>query len=78
MCISWRTFLTCKKSYTKISQSTVSPTPVGVGTGTSLIWAVHQIFPPGESLAMRDYRFTMGMAVKLAHLIFTTWPSGEN
>ena len=33
----------------------LSPTPVGVGVGTSLIWAVDQTLPSGESLATRDY-----------------------
>ena len=33
----------------------LSPTQVGVGVGTSLIWAVDRTLPPGESLATRDY-----------------------
>ena len=31
--------------------SYLSPTPFGVGVGTSLIWAVDQTVPPCESLA---------------------------
>ena len=32
------------------------PRLVGMGVGTSLIWAVDQTLPPCESLATRDYR----------------------
>ena len=36
-------------------RSYLSPTPVGVGVGTSFIWAVDQTLLSGESLATRDY-----------------------
>ena len=42
-------------------RSYLSPTPVGVGVGTSLIWAVDQTLPFGESLATRDYAIAVAV-----------------
>ena len=41
--------------------SYLSLTPVGVGVGTSFVWAVDQTLPSGESLGTRDYA---GVGVK--------------
>ena len=38
-----------RSNVNSVVRSYMSPTPVGVGVGTSLIWAVDQTLLPGES-----------------------------
>ena len=38
-----------RSNVNSVVRSYLSPTPVGVGVGTSLIWAVDQTLLPGES-----------------------------
>ena len=63
-----------RSNVNSVVRSYLSPTPVGVGVGTSLIWAVDQTLPSRANLATRDYdagryRFAASqLSVGITHL----------
>ena len=44
-----------QQAWCTINAVAMKASPVGMGVGTSLIWAADQTLPPCESLATRDY-----------------------